>query len=99
MENLRFGQENKMPINTPNVIKESLGEEALESRVKIVQRDLALTWPSSDPLAENPVVFEDYLTVLLNAGWIVTDTQIGTRRSIGDMANEFVIPILFILTR
>lgn len=88
-----------MPINTPNVIKESLGEEALESRVKIVQRDLALTWPSSDPLAENPVVFEDYLTVLLNAGWIVTDTQIGTRRSIGDMANEFVIPILFILTR
>jgi hypothetical protein len=100
MENLRFGQENKMPINTPNVIKESMGtEEVLESRVKIIQRDIALNWPSSDPLAENPAVFEDYLTVLLNAGWNVQNTQIGVRRAIGDMANEFVIPILFILTR
>jgi len=88
-----------MAITTPKVIKEAGTEEVYESRVKIVQRDLALTWPSSDKLAENPVVFEDYITVLLNAGWIVTDTQIGTRRSIGDMANEFVIPILFILTR
>ena len=88
-----------MPINTPNVVKESLGEEALESRVKIIQRDLALSWPSSDPLAENPAIFEDYLTVLLNAGWNVQDTQIGVRRAIGDMANEFVVPIIFILTR
>jgi len=89
-----------MPINTPNVIKESLGsEEALESRVKIVYRDIALTWPSSDANAENPAIFEDYLTILLNAGWEVGETQIGVRRAIGDMANEFVVPIIFILTR
>jgi len=88
-----------MPITTPKVIKEAGTEEVYESRVKIVYRDIALTWPSTDKNAENPVVFEDYLTVLLNAGWEVGETQIGARRAIGDMANEFVVPIIFILTR
>ena len=93
-----------MAITTPKAVKEALEgiegiEGIIESRVKIVYRDVALTWPSTDKLAENPVMFEDHLTNLLNDGWQVEETQIGTRRAIGDMANEFVVPIIFILTR
>ena len=84
---------------TPKVKKVEVEEVIVDSRVKIIQRDVALSWPSSDINAENPVVFEDYLTVLLNDGWKVENTQIGVRRPIGDMANEFVVPMLFVLTR
>lgn len=102
MESLQFGQESKMAV-TPKVKKEVVEEvivpEVFETRVKLIQRDIALVWPSSDPNAENPMVFEDYLTVFLNDGWKVENSQIGERRAIGDMANEFVVPILIILTR
>ena len=73
MENLQFGQENKMAIKA-KAVKEKVVEEVveveevfeIEPRVKIVQRDLALTWPSSDLNAENVVIFEDYMSFLLN---------------------------------
>ena len=86
---------------TPKVkkVEVEVEEVIVDSRVKIIQRDVALSWPSSDENAENPVVFEDYLTLFLNDGWKVENTQIGVRRPIGDMANEWVVPMLFILTR
>ncbi|MCK5342332.1 MAG: hypothetical protein KAR20_02950 [Candidatus Heimdallarchaeota archaeon] len=87
-----------MPMK-PKEIKKEVEEEVIGARVKIVQRDLALTWPSSDANAENPMVFEDYITVLMNGGWKIENSQIGQRRAIGDMKNEFVIPILFVMTR
>ena len=104
MESLQFGQESKMAVTGPKAKKEVVVEEVIvpevfETRIKIVQRDIALVWPSTDKNAENVDVFEDYMTILLNAGWKVENSQIGVRRPIGDMANEFVVPMLFILTR
>ena len=71
----------------------------LEPRVKIVYRDVASQWPSSDPLAENPAVLEDSLTVLLDLGWKIEKVEVYPRRGIGDLVNEFVIPMVFILSR
>ena len=83
----------------PQEVKEEVVVEEGQRRVWFIQRDIALTWPSSDANAENVTVFEDYLSTLFEKGWKIEKSQIGVRRSIGDMANEFVIPVLFILTR
>ena len=98
MENLKSGQEIKMALKPQEVKKEVVTEEG-QRRVWFIQRDIALTWPSSDANAENVTVFEDYLSTLFDMGWKIEKSQIGVRRAIGDMANEFVIPVLFILTR
>jgi len=81
------------------VVVEEVAVEEGQRRVWFIQRDIALTWPSSDENAENVTVFEDYLGTLFDKGWKIEKSQIGVRRPIGDMANEFVIPVLFILTR
>jgi hypothetical protein len=104
MENLKFGQEIKMALKPKEVkeevaVEEEVSEYIGQRRVWFIQRDIALTWPSSDENAENVTVFEDYLSLLFDEGWKIEKSQIGVRRAIGDMANEFVIPVLFLLTR
>jgi hypothetical protein len=103
MENLQFGQEIKMAIK-PKEVKEEVvevevGPIVVEPEVKFVYRDLAVQWPSSDPLAENIPEFEEYLTGLKGEGWGIEKVEVYPRRPIGDMKNEYVIPVLFILTK
>lgn len=95
MENLQFGQEIKMALK-PKEVKE---EVIVEPGVKFVYRDLALVWPSSDPQAQNIGEFEEYLVGLKGEGWGIEKVEIYPRRPIGDMQNDFVIPVLFILVR
>jgi len=81
------------------VVKEQPEPAIIEPGVKFVYRDLAVQWPSSDPQAENIPAFEEYLTGLKGEGWGIEKVEIYPRRPIGDMKNEYVIPVLFILTK
>ena len=92
---------------------ETVEEEAIEkekvaaqaeaeyvARTKIYQRDVALRWPCSDINAENPVVVEEDISRLLNDAWKIEKVEVFERRQIGDPGNpEFVIPMLFVLSR
>ena len=103
MENLQFGQEIKMALK-PKEVKEEVVEEQpepaiFEPGVKFVYRDLAVHWPSSDPQAQNIPEFEEYLVGLKSEGWYIEKVEVYPRRPIGDMKNEYVIPVLFILVR
>jgi hypothetical protein len=104
MENSKFGQEIKMSPMEPKAVKDSKttvdGINVLQAaNVKFIYRDLAITWPSSDPNAENVDVFQDYLSLLMSEGWRIEEAQIYERKPIGDMTNEFVIPVFFLLVR
>ena len=101
MENLQFGQESKMAVIGPKVKKEEVvvEEVIVDPGLRFVYRDLAVQWPSSDPMAQNIEEFQVYLTGLLAEGWKIEKTEVFPRRPIGDMTNEFVIPVLMILTR
>ena len=70
-----------------------------ESRLKIYYRDVAGQWPCTDPLAENPLIVEEQISAFLDMGWEVETVEVYPRRGIGDMVNEFVMPMLFILSR
>ena len=98
-----------MPIK-PKEVKEEIVEEEvvtlpepalviLEPGVKFVYRDLAVQWPSSDPQAQNIPEFEEHLVRLKNEGWYIEKVEVFPRRPIGDMKNEYVIPVLFILIK
>lgn len=107
MENLQFGQEIKMALKPKEVKEEVVEEEVVKDQavqvfepgVKFVYRDLAVHWPSSDPQAQNIPEFEEYLVGLKSEGWYIEKVEVYPRRPIGDMKNEYVIPVLFILVR
>ena len=79
--------------------KDQVGSRVLEPGVKFVYRDLAVQWPSSDPQAQNIPEFEKYLVGLKGEGWYIEKVEVYPRRPIGDMKNEYVIPVLFILVK
>ncbi len=70
-----------------------------ETKVRVLQRDLAPTWPSADPRAENINVFQDHLTNLLNDGWKIEETQFLEVKKVGQEQLEFVYPLIMLLTR
>ena len=111
MENLQFGQEIKMALKPKEL--ETVEEEAIEkekvtaqakaeyvARTKIYYRDVALRWPSSDANAESPLVVEKDIGNFLNDAWKIEKVEVFESRQIGDPGNpEFVIPMLFVLSR
>ena len=92
---------------------ETVEEEAIEkekataqaeaefvARTKIYYRDVALRWPCSDANAESPLVVEENIGNLLNDAWKIEKVEVFERRQVGDPGNpEFVIPMLFVLSR
>jgi len=71
----------------------------LTTNVRFIYRDLAITWPSTDAGAENINVFQDYLSLLFQEGWKIEAVQIYERKPVGDMVNEFVIPVFLLLVK
>lgn len=72
----------------------------IKTNVRIIQRDLAAQWPSSDANAENINVFQDYLSMLLGEGWVIEESKFFERRGVGPAAqDEYVYPIALLLTR
>ena len=70
------------------------------ARTKIYYRDVALRWPCSDINAENPLVVEEEVGGFLNDAWKIEKVEVFERRQIGDPGiPEFVIPMLFVLSR
>ena len=70
------------------------------ARTKIYYRDVALQWPCSDRNAESSMVVEKNIGDLLNDAWKIEKVEVFERRQIGDPGNpEFVIPMLFVLSR
>ena len=102
MENSKSGQESRMVITDGKKAEVRTAEGldlTTETRVRVVQRDLATQWPSSDAGAENIHVFQDHLTALLSEGWKIEEVKLYDRKPIGDMTSEFVIPVFFLLVR
>ena len=66
-----------------------------ETKVRVLQRDLAPIWPSADKGAENINVFQDHLTNLLDEGWEIEEMRFFERRAAGEL--EWVYPIALLM--
>lgn len=71
----------------------------LETRVHVLQRDLATQWPSTDPRAESIQGFQDHLTNLLNEGWKIEEARFLDARKAGEGLSETVFPVILLLIR
>ncbi len=87
-------------VEEPKEIKTSDGINLLgTSRLKIYYRDVAGQWPCSDANAENPLIVEQDISAYRDDGWVIEAVEVYPRRGVGDMVNEFVLPMLFVLSR
>ncbi len=88
----------------PKVAKEIKTSDGInllgESRLRIYYRDVAGQWPCKDENAENPLIVEQDISALRDEGWTIEVVQVSPRRGVGDVAeDEFVLPMLFVLSR